>query len=583
MAPRIGSTVLVLAALSCVGCGGSQEPAAETQGRRDRALERFWQDFRAASSARAAGDLERAAGLYERALAADSDHGDTLYYLGHFRYGRGETAAAVAHFERLADAEPANLRSWQQLSVARGQSTSGWVGDLAGAEAAAQRALQVVRAESLNYELLARWAAYRGDAALARRHIDTALGHNPKSTAAPLLRDWLDDNAVAGPSSGVSALALAAPHPRYPVDLDGDEVADLTVFRVGDGSLLLVAGTGTARRVLPSALQLDAWAVASEATEFGPFAVPNRAALIRGPYGERLVLVGGGNRPARLYEAAGEVYGEIDTAGLPAPVGAPLVVAADFDGDDIDDLLLANIRLAPDSEALGGRVFLGQADGSFKAGGTDIPGPFVQAVAADVDGDGDADLVVARVGRAKEKGQAAADHAPPVAAGVITTVSILLNEGGRLSEAAIATPLPGGDVRDIVVADLDGDGRTDMFFATGSWSPERSTADVLWLGTDAGFIDASERLGAQRFGATFRAWVATEGLVLVRGGTVPAEPPRTIVLGPAVGIVAHQRHDAPDAVGGSTPSGQNAATTLANGPHRTAVFNDQDHQEVHFP
>jgi len=521
---------LPLAALIAVGCGAATEPAEETQSRRDPALERFWENFRAASSARGAGDLERAAGFYEQALAADPDHGDTLYHLGHFRYARGETGAALAHFEHLAEVEPAGLRSWQQLSLARGQSRPGWLGDLSGAEAAARRAMDVVRAESLNYELLARWAAYGGDAELAGAHIATALGHNPTSEAARLLQEWLARPAVTETPAGASALAMAARHAARPVDLDGDGKADLTMFQVGEATSVLAVATGGDRRVLPSAARIPAWENSPESAAAGPFPVPTRAALIAGPYGERLVLVGGGSRGTRVYEAAGDVYREVEAAGLPTPVGTPLVLAADFDADGIDDLLLANIRLAVDSQVLGGRVFLGRPDGSFQASDQEIPGPLVLVVGADIDGDGDTDVVLGRPGQAVEATETAGDHAPPVVAAATTTVSVLLNDGGRLTPAPIDTPVLGSEVRDIVAVDIDRDGRMDLFFAMGSWAPERSVADVLWLGSATGFVDASERLGPARRGSTFRAWAAADGLVLVRGGTVPGDPRRTVLL-----------------------------------------------------
>lgn len=530
MGARSHAWVLALAALLTVGCGVAREPVEETESSRDPALERFWENFRAASTARGAGDPERAAGFYEQALAADPDHGDTLYYLGHFRYARSEVAAALEHFERLAQVEPDSLRSWQQLSLVRGQSRPGWVGDLGGAEIAARRAVDVVRTESLNYELLARWSAYRAESSIANEHITTALGHNQKSEAARLLREWLERPSRADNVAGASALAMAARHTARRVDLDADGAVDLTIFGVSGGSPVLVAGTGGDRRVLPSAARVPAWADASKDSVSGPFPVPTRAAFTVGPYGERVVLVGGGSRGARVYEAAGESYREIDNVDLPALVGAPLVVAADFDGDDIDDLLLANIRFAADSQALGGRVFLGRSDGSFRASEVDIPGPLVQLAAADIDGDGDADVIVGRPGLGIETEEVAGDHAPPLAAAATTEISVLINDDGRLSAASIETPGLGSEVRDIVVADLDRDGRTDLFFATASWSPERSVADVLWLGTTKGFVDSSDRLGPERFGSTFRAWPAAGGLVLVRGGAVPGDPRHTVLL-----------------------------------------------------
>lgn len=521
--------LILLVGLLAPGCGGAGDPADKTESRRDPELEKFWENFRAASAARGAGDLERAAGFYEHALAADPDHGDTLYYLGHFRYGRGETAAAAEHFEHLAEVEPTSLRSWQQLSLVRGQSRLGWVGDVDGAEAAASRALEVVRAESLNYELMARWNAYRGENALAREHIVAALGHNPRSETARHLQEWLDRPVAAEDPAGASALALAQRHVSRAVDLTGDGSADLTVVSV-DGSQPVLVARNDGRRILPSSVRFRSWENVSGVSESGPFPVPTAAAVVSGPYGELIVLVGGGSRGTRLYEAAGELYREADTSHLPGPDGPPLLAAADFDGDGIDDLVLANLRLSDDSQALGGRLYWGLADGSFRPSNNDIAGPLLQLAAADLDGDGDPDLIVGRAGQAIESEEVAGDHAPPIAAAATMDVVFLLNDGGRLAPSTLETPVLPADVRNIVVADLDDDGRTDLFFATGSWAPETVVADLLWLGTDAGFRDASERLGLARHGVTFLSWRSAEGLVLVRGGIVPADPRRTVLL-----------------------------------------------------
>lgn len=530
MSRHVQRCLLVLAGLLVLGCGVATEPAEETTSRRDPVLERFWENFRGASAARRDGDLERAASLYELALADDPDHGDTLYYLGNFRYARGETAAALAHFEHLAEVEPGGLRSWQQLSLARGQGRSGWVGGRAGAEVAARRALELVRTDSLNYELLARWAAYAGEGEASRGHIATALGHNQTSEAARRLQEWIEASSEQPSRTDVSAIATDASDAAYEIDLDGDRATDLIALRVDGARPVLLAETASGRRVLPDAGRVPGWEGAAEHSGEGPFPVPTGAALIAGPYGERVVLVGGGGRGARVYEAESGIYQEIDTGDLPAPAGAPLIAAADFDEDGVDDVVIGNIRLSADSQALGARVFIGQAGGSLVASDIEFAGPLVQLMTVDIDGDGDADIVVGRAGHSAAEDEAAGDHAPPVAAAERTVVAVFLNENGRFTPASVDTPFLGGDVRDIVATDFDGDGRLDLFFATGAWTPERSVPDVLWRATSTGFVDASERLGANKTGATFRAWPAAGGLVLVRGGAVAGAPRYSILL-----------------------------------------------------
>jgi hypothetical protein len=111
------------------------------------------------------------------------------------------------------------------------------------------------------------------------------------------------------------------------------------------------------------------------------------------------------------------------------------VVIADFDGDGALDIADSDFALgAPGSVNL----FFGDGHGSFSAA-TTIPiatnGPLA---AADLDGDGRADLAVA--GR--------------------QSVFVLLNAGGRTFAAPAAYPAPSPGA--IAVGDLNGDGRTDI-------------------------------------------------------------------------------------------------------------------------
>jgi tetratricopeptide (TPR) repeat protein len=522
---RWATPVLALAlAAASAACGGSGDTMPEPARRRDPAVEGFWANFRAASAARGAGDLERAAGLYRAALAAYPEHGDSLYYLGHFRYGRNEVAGANLLFERLAAVQPVRLRSWQQLSLARGQNRPGWVGNLDGAATAAERAIDLVRDESLNHELMARWAAYGGDMGAARRSLTTALGHNSASAAAHRLQDWI---ATPMPSDGgvvetVTGLGASTP---VAIDLDGDGRADLRMMPAQGATPPLIATTPSSAWVLPGNAALPAWQAAAAD---GPHAVPTRAALARGPYGERVIVVGGGDAPVRVFAPARDGFGAVNNVELPAPRADPLVAAADFDGDGIDDLVLGNVALEPDAEALGARLLTGLPDGSWQLPGEFLQGPISQMLAADLDADGDPDLVVGRTVQATPTGDGGGGAATAESTSRATEIEFLYNRDGVLEPEPGPTVL--GELRDIVVSDLDGDGHPDLFLATGSWSPEESTQDAVWLGSRAGFSDATDRIGSVALGTTFRAWPRDGGVLALRAGDVPAAPPQLVTI-----------------------------------------------------
>ena len=106
-------------------------------------------------------------------------------------------------------------------------------------------------------------------------------------------------------------------------------------------------------------------------------------------------------------------------------------------------------------------------------------GPCMDAELADLDGDGDLDVVLAM------------EFADNI---------ILDNDGSaRFSVTVLDGPAPvagaaGADSEDVVVLDVDGDGRLDLLFA----SEDGGGAEELWRNTDSGWALSSDRLPTSR-------------------------------------------------------------------------------------
>jgi hypothetical protein len=123
--------------------------------------------------------------------------------------------------------------------------------------------------------------------------------------------------------------------------------------------------------------------------------------------------------------------------------------AADLNGDGHADLIVSH------SDAIGGTsVLLGKGDGSFGAPSRYVTQGYSHAVAADVDNDGDPDLVVTN--------RVTAFGGP-----ANSTVSILFNDGAGAFTATGTTYTPGTGFG-LAVADFNFDGKADILTSSES-------------------------------------------------------------------------------------------------------------------
>lgn len=315
----------------------------------------------------------------------------------------------------------------------------------------------------------------------------------PREIPVALLVAVLTTTCAAEPAPPGSAAVPLAPAPGSPFAV-GDEPADLAVGDLdGDGAPdLMVAGDGGLAILLGEGR--------------GGFGEPRQVAVAGPP--PHLVALGDVDRDGRLdaaataHESTGVTLlrgdgeggfapfpGSPVETGLPAPGHNHGLRLADLDADGDLDLV------AGDEEADAVAVLLGDGRGGFApAPGSPFPagdGPYPFAV-GDLDGDGRPDLAVpGRLGtrvtllRADGRGGLAPFPSSPVetrpmpfhaavgdldADGVLDLV-VSHNESGRLSvllgdgaggfRAAPEAELAPGAWK-IAVADLDGDGHTDL-------------------------------------------------------------------------------------------------------------------------
>lgn len=178
-----------------------------------------------------------------------------------------------------------------------------------------------------------------------------------------------------------------------------------------------------------------------------------------------------------------------DELGLTSPLAgmmAHALAAGDVNNDGYADLFVGTFADRPVDEYAGrgasgpapDRLLLGSPAGyTIDETFPEMRGRTSGAVFADLDGDGDLDLVIARNPRTGERQSAAS--------------VVLRNNNGRFTEAFVLDTERG--FRSIGVADFDGDERLDLFVVEDRWSGGSS---VLYRNEgDLRFVDATAEFG----------------------------------------------------------------------------------------
>jgi Tfp pilus assembly protein PilF len=494
----------------------------------DPRVNRAWQQLSTVAGTPVAGwtiDLAVADEMADRALEVHPNNSESHLLKARWAAYRGDSAAAQAELEAALGLNPRGAESYV-LAI--------WLAVEAGNDAAAEsRREQAVAAmcgeealdrACLGDALYALLSAYWTEEGTPRRHRSNAAGRPVEAVPAPPLRALVDLDGDGNADLRVLAHAPAQPARLVAVG-DGDEGMPAAAGRAWSGKEEAGASQGAARQR----------------------AMPWRGVFLDDVHGPGLVLVGGGARAVRVYVPAGDLWSERPMAGLPGETSGAVLAAADWDGDGADDLFLANVLEAgaegdsmpgAGEGGFAGRIYWRRGASRFEADARSIAGPLAAALALDADGDGDADLALARalparetaVTRSLQSAEAAGAAGP---AEPPTILTLWRNDGGVLHEDADAMPSLRAPVQDLAV--VAAGALPGIWVATGGLSPERIEGDLLLANRGGRFVDDSAALAdALRFDTTVRAWpLPSGGLLLLRGGTVPADPPRFVDVPPA--------------------------------------------------